>query len=363
MIDVNSLTAAYEHWLRGQIPVVADDLERKHAVLREHEFSFLRGTYYLWLVRYAEKLPHLIDAPRVRLVGDVHVENYGTWNDHEAVRRWGVNDLDELAGGAYPLDLVRLATSAVLTPHLHLTQQAVCEIVLHEWSTVPRAREAVDLHEKGAAHLRELVPQPAAAFYGKLARGAPAQPVPEEVRRAMLSTVPGDWQPTWHRHEAGTGSLGHPRCLAVGPTPDGKPHAREAKLLGPPTCVWAATFVDGMPERDDALYAEVMGAIRGPDPALRVGEWQLRRLAPDVVRIELAHLHRSNAERLLRAMTYALADVHGPGLGAAQKHAAGLPADWLSDAVTSMAHVIREDFHRFAKDPLPPALGSVGGGA
>jgi hypothetical protein len=350
MSDVGFLTAAYEDWLHREFSVVEADLERKHAVMRGHEFKFLRGTYYLWLVRYAERLPHLLDAPRVPLIGDPHVENYGTWNDHQAVRRWGVNDLDELALGAYPLDLVRLATSAVMTPHLHVSSEVVCQIVLDEWLAVLLPREAVDLHEKGAQHLRELAPEPAADFYDKLLLGSPTDAVPDDVRAAMLGTVPGNWQPTWHVHVAGTGSLGHPRYLAVGPTPDGKPHAREAKELGAPTCVWAATVVDGMPVADDTLYAEVIGPLRGPDPALRVRDWQIRRLAPDVVRIELAHLHHTNAERLLRAMTDALADVHGRGLKPAQAHAAGLPKGWLSDAVAEMLDATREDFHKYARN-------------
>ena len=47
-------------------------------------------------------------------VGDIHVENFGTWRDAEGRLVWGVNDFDEAARMPYAIDIVRLATSAVL---------------------------------------------------------------------------------------------------------------------------------------------------------------------------------------------------------------------------------------------------------
>jgi len=114
--DVVAFTAAYEAWLGAHIPLVPDDLRAKHEELAGPVVRFLRGTYYLWLRRVADLVPELLAAPAVPLVGDLHIENFGTWRDRHGVRRWGVNDLDELTRGAYPLDLLRLATSAALAP-------------------------------------------------------------------------------------------------------------------------------------------------------------------------------------------------------------------------------------------------------
>ena len=47
-------------------------------------------------------------------MGDIHLENYGTWRDADGRLVWGVNDFDEAAEMPYALDLVRLATSAIL---------------------------------------------------------------------------------------------------------------------------------------------------------------------------------------------------------------------------------------------------------
>ena len=47
-------------------------------------------------------------------VGDLHVENFGTWRDAEGRLIWGINDFDEACPMPYTIDLVRLAASADL---------------------------------------------------------------------------------------------------------------------------------------------------------------------------------------------------------------------------------------------------------
>jgi uncharacterized protein (DUF2252 family) len=53
-------------------------------------------------------------APEALAVGDLHVENFGTWRDIEGRLIWGINDFDEAWRLPYTHDLVRLATSALL---------------------------------------------------------------------------------------------------------------------------------------------------------------------------------------------------------------------------------------------------------
>jgi hypothetical protein len=352
MTEVRTLTEDYETWLGEQIPVVAGELDRKHVEMSAHEYRFLRGTYYLWLVRVGELLPDVLARPQVPIVGDLHVENYGTWRDQSQIRRWGVNDFDELARGSWLLDLLRLATSAVLAPHIALPDKDICAIVLSAWLDGD-AREAVDLKEKGAGHLRALVPEfaSAQAFYASLANEAPATGAPPAVAASAAQVAEPGWQPTWHEHVAGTGSLGHRRVVGVGPAGDGTMHAREAKQLGPGTAVWAASHVSGLPVPDDRLYPVAMRAVSGPAGAARVDDWQIRDLAPDVVRIELSGLAHRDTERLLRSMAKAVADVHGSepaALTAARADAASLPDGALHEAVRQMVKSTRADFAAYA---------------
>ena len=343
--DVVGLTADYEAWLGGCIPLIADDLDRKHRELAGDPMRFLRGTYYLWLV----SLPaEGFDGPDVPCVGDLHVENFGTWRDARGVRRWGVNDLDELAWASYALDLVRLATSAVITPHLRLSAEQVCDALLSTWRTA-KASTAVDLTAPRARHLLALVPAATSTkrYYAGLEAAPAAQPVPPAVAQAAARSAPSGWRPRWHTRVAGTGSLGHPRVVAVAATT-----AREAKLLGPPTAIWAAAHRAGpLPVQDAALLGRVHAAVAGPEPLRAVDGWLLRRLGPDVVRIQLAGLAGKDARRLLQSMGRAVVAVHGTdpaALTAARAHEAARTDDWLHQLITTTVASSHKQFAAWA---------------
>lgn len=357
--DVVGFTAGYEDWLGAQIPLVPADLAAKHAEMTASVLRFLRGTYYLWLRRMADLLPALVDRPVVPLIGDLHIENFGTWRDRDGVRRWGVNDLDELARGGYPLDLVRLATSAALVPGLPQSTRRLCRLLLEHWHAAAPG-PATPLDDEDAAHLRALVPdpEPAHRYFAALRDAAAADPagLPAPVREAVAGTVAHDWRPTWHIRRAGTGSLGHPRLVAVGRDPEGEWQAREAKLLGPPTADWLRAGDPDVPwpRGDGLLYRSVTGAVRGPYPAIRVDGWQVRRLAPDVQRIALPGLVAHDVERVVRSMAQALVDVHGTepaALAAARIDSQSLPGDWLENAVDAMVADTRVGHHRWARRP------------
>ena len=113
-MDIVESTEKYEDWLRKQLgdEVVEPDLVEKHERMSDGAFTFLRATYWRWAERDPDICSDLASAPKVLAVGDIHVENYGTWRDNEGRLVWGVNDFDEAAVMPYALDLVRLATSA-----------------------------------------------------------------------------------------------------------------------------------------------------------------------------------------------------------------------------------------------------------
>src|SRR5208283_5799248 len=73
---------------------------------------------------WPEACPKTCGGPVVLSVGDLHVENFGTWRDAEGRLVWGVNDFDEAGPLPYANDLVRLATSAFLAvEQLHVSPQ------------------------------------------------------------------------------------------------------------------------------------------------------------------------------------------------------------------------------------------------
>jgi hypothetical protein len=348
MITAKSITKDYDRWLAGEIPVVKRDVTRKHAEMRADPFRFLRGTYYLWLARVADRVPTVLDSARGPIVGDLHVENFGTWRDAGQVRRWGVNDLDELARGPWLLDPLRLAASARLAPRIPLGDKAVADTVLSAYAGA-RRRPAPKLSGKRGKHLRALVPEfeHEKKFYRHLAAGAPVDFVPTPVVEAALRVTEAGWRPRWYEHEAGTGSLGHLRRVGVGPADDGHLHAREAKQLGPGTAAWAQAIDPRLPRPEPTLFRAVVAAVKGPAAVARVADWHVRDLAPDVVRIELSGLRRGDARSLLTSMAEAAAGVHATDavtFEQAQQEARELDPGVFRHLVDTMVACVEEDF-------------------
>src|SRR5712664_288327 len=118
-IGIVEATARYEAWLAERIPLVKADLELKHHAMTAGIFPFLRATFYRWAATWRALAGDVAAAPTVLAVGDLHVENFGTWRDAEGRLVWGVNDFDEAWPLPYTNDLVRLATSALLAIGYH----------------------------------------------------------------------------------------------------------------------------------------------------------------------------------------------------------------------------------------------------
>jgi uncharacterized protein (DUF2252 family) len=71
--------------------------------------------------------------PAVLAVGDLHVENFGTWRDNEGRLIWGINDFDEAFPLPYTHDLVRLAAAAIVAiseNQLTFKSKEACEAIL-----------------------------------------------------------------------------------------------------------------------------------------------------------------------------------------------------------------------------------------
>ena len=136
-------TQHFESWLGERIPILRADLKRKHALMREAPFPFLRATFYRWAQVWPKVCPELAKAPHVLAVGDLHVENFGTWRDAEGRLIWGVNDFDEAHPMSYANDLVRLAVSAHLaaeTGNLQLKEKDICDSILEGYRDSLRAQ-------------------------------------------------------------------------------------------------------------------------------------------------------------------------------------------------------------------------------
>ena len=131
--EVEEATAAYERWLRRFMRPVAANLAEKHRRMAAGLFPFLRATFYRWCQLWQALAPDERAATPVLALGNLHLENFGTWRDGDGRLIWGINDFDEAARLPWSHDLVRLATSAHVAVGAHtlrLRRRDACAALL-----------------------------------------------------------------------------------------------------------------------------------------------------------------------------------------------------------------------------------------
>jgi hypothetical protein len=374
--DIKQATDGYEAWLGRLLPLVREDLDRKHVQMRSDAFAFLRATFYRWAERWPVDCPNLADAPRVLAVGDLHVENFGTWRDVEGRLVWGVNDADEAAAIPYTSDLVRLATSGELADGVKIKLSKVCEAVLTGYSqgldaTDPQPFVLAEHHGTLRKLATERLKNPEKFWAKKFEEEddegpelVPVDRVPDDADQILAAALPGGGLAyRRYRRRSGLGSLGRPRFAAL-TTWRGGLVARDVKALAPSGWVWAHAPAEEAalaPIRSMELLTHLS---RCPDPTVAVqGRWIVRRLAPDCSRVELSDLvddkdedeeaTRQQQAQLLTWMGQELAGLHRANpdiLKTVRAHLAGLTertAGWLRDATETMARATRDDFEAY----------------
>ncbi len=351
-MDIVEATRAYEGWIAARTKVVKPDLARKHDVMAESAFVFLRGTFYRWCQLWPTTCHALVDAPVIPSVGDLHIENFGTWRDIEGRLVWGVNDVDESCRLPYTNDLVRLATSATLaTRHgrLDRTARALCDAILDGYTdAIDKGGRAFVLAER-RQWLRRLALnklRDPVTYWPKLDALPTAKgDIPHAILRRALP-VPGLRYRVVAR-VAGVGGLGRRRVVALAKW-EGAHVAREAKARFPSAAAWAT----GRPSVAVSGERLLASAVRARDPFLQFQDrWIVRRLAPDCSRVELTDLPRTHdEERLLRAMGSETANFHVAY--ARQAIRADLKKRrrrWLEAAANDMADVMEKEWRRWIR--------------
>lgn len=352
-MNIRQASSQYESWLSARLRLLPADLRLKHRRMREEPFAFLRATYYRWAQVWPEVCRKFGLGPRVLSVGDLHVENFGTWRDTEGRLVWGVNDFDEAYPLPYTNDLVRLATSAFLAcDELDVpSKSAAAEILRGYGDSLKVGGDPFVLADRSTA-LRDMARHRLIApekFWKKLRLLVPLKKRPRaEVIEAIQSILPPGKIPLRYAHRiAGLGSLGRERYTGLGVWLGGT-IAREAKACAPSACA----FAEGKAGAPIHIEEIVRRAVRVPDPFWKIrGTWIARRLSPDCFRLELAHLPRERDELyLLYCMGWETANIHlGSGGGAAilrdLRRKAGR---WLFKAASQMREQVLEDWREFS---------------
>ncbi len=354
-MKVGKATKKYETWLGKCVTLLEDDLKLKHKEMRKAVFPFLRATFYRWAQVWPKECKEVAAAPEVLAVGDLHVENFGTWRDAEGRLVWGINDFDEAWPLPYTSDLVRLATSAhvaIAENHMSLDPKEAADAILEGYKEgLEKGGRPFVLAERQSA-LRTMVrhrlhdPQ---QFWQKLdGLTSLKRAIPPSAAKSLARAMPEPNLTERFVHRvAGLGSLGRQRFVVLAEWRGGQ-IAREAKALAPSACRWAAKGKGAA----KILYQEILDrAVRCQDPGVHAGgRWIVRRLAPDCSRVELKELPKEREEiHLLHAMGFETANVHWGSrkARAIRKDLSRRPHGWLQHAAQRMAEVVREDWKQW----------------
>lgn len=353
---------AYERWLNEQLEgaVVRTDLKAKHDKMGDNAFAFLRATYWRWAETILTLCPDLAGAPAVLAVGDTHLENFGTWRDEDGRLIWGVNDFDECAEMPYPLDLVRLATSAALAAQGRLPLKTICASLLEGYRRgldEPAAfvldrdhlwlRERFDVDEDDRADFWRKIDKQ----YEKLSRAKKPKQPPQDWLPLFAAALP---EPSialaYWPHTAGTGSLGRPRWLGYATWRHG-PLLREGKALV--TSSWTRTHGGGGQSQVNAI---ARGRFRAPDPWYNAsGNVLLRRLSANNRKLEVKKkrdMPRLLHPTMLQYMGSDLAAVHlgvGDRRDAMRQDLASRKRGWLRTHVETALAFVSDEYSTWRK--------------
>ena len=210
-------------------------LRRKWMRMSASPFAFLRGASALWAEALRQEPSLLRGIPGMGiLVGDLHLENIGTFRTARGVALH-VNDFDETFEGPWSFDMARLLTSTLLArPELNCTGLEVITL----------AEQLLEGHAQGVAGTSSRLPTPLTEAVhsaaektdekylakrleapDRLLRDEKNPPAPASVlplvKRAVAAWAEATKQPDpvslidLTRRVAGTGSLGVERLMAL----------------------------------------------------------------------------------------------------------------------------------------------------
>ena len=366
MEDVVSATKSYERWVGGYTSWVAADLRLKHQKMEASLFWFFRATYYRW-VQLARGWRDEGRGTIVPGVGDLHVENFGTWRDAEGRLVWGINDFDEAGRLPWTDDLIRLAASirlAIQTEQLHLGFRAATEALWEGYRDGIRSAGRPFVLEEEHQWLRTIAlaeERNPVLFWARLRalpRAAPA--IAHQVGPVLMDELEASGRASARiaRRVAGLGSLGRPRLVAIVGWHGGL-IAREAKAFVPSARHWLQRRTPSLAAAAKEQHAVVAGASRAADPFFEVrvsgrrskGDevgWIIRRLGPHCRRIQLTDLPAKRDELLLaHAFGFEAANVHLGGRGARARITAELRhfgPGWLRRVAKEAATAVARDW-------------------
>ncbi len=349
MKDLKKAYVAYEKWLGTVTEVDKVGLTFRREAMTQSAFAFLRGNFFLWHEQFYALASKKLRGPSQLVVGDLHVDNFGTWRDRDGRWIWGINDFDQVCDGWVGSDLARLAVSAKLALNLEGHAIEVNEILRNISKGYANCLEkggrpvVLDSEYFWLFELAVAASKTPSDFWQHLSEQATPKQVPTKVKSLLMSSLPQGSEPVrfFHR-EAGLGGLGMPR-VGVQASWRGGFVCREAKAAAPP-----------LPGTTKIVIPQLLRkAIRCPDPDFALTDnWIIRRLAHDQAGIEFSRLRKDKEiHRILELMGWETANIHlGPGKRSDLRlFAPVVQTEAFGELTHTLIEKIEHESHEFAK--------------
>ncbi|MGI8402371.1 MAG: DUF2252 domain-containing protein [Gemmatimonadaceae bacterium] len=324
-----TVSARIERFNAGRDPEL---LAVKYKKMRKSPFSFFRGTAHLFWEDLHAAGSALPAAPLVWACGDLHLENFGSFEGDDAVAHFDLNDFDEGALASATWELARFVAGVfVATPSLKMTpaqSDALVERFFDAYQSALRAgkhgsveRDSSDgmvkalLHQVGKRKRALLIDSYTVSKKGKLQLDIESHHMlpatdrqREDATRWIGAFAKSQPDPGFFeiidvaRRVAGLGSLGLERlAILVRGNRNGTPAILDAKQAPPSSLSmftkqrqpdWSCE-----PERVVSIQRRMQAATPALTDSVKVGRggYVLRELQPSADRLSLkdakAHPH------------------------------------------------------------------------
>lgn len=127
MTPADSVVIRVEHFNSGRDP---EGVARKYREMCKSPFSFFRGTAHLFWEDLGAQRSALPDSPPAWACGDLHLENFGTFQGDNGLSYFDLNDFDEAGLAPAIWEVSRFVTSLfVAYPQLRLTPAGTNKLV------------------------------------------------------------------------------------------------------------------------------------------------------------------------------------------------------------------------------------------
>lgn len=129
------LTTIFEEFDVQRMKLSEKQRKEKYDMMLENPFRFFRGSAYLFYfdVTKSPSIFHTSDVKPAWIQGDMHMDNFGAFQNETGDIVFDVNDFDEGYVGSYLYDIIRMSVSIALYLEEQGLHQAAQETAIHHF--------------------------------------------------------------------------------------------------------------------------------------------------------------------------------------------------------------------------------------